>query len=206
MFANAAEQIDRILALVSKCPERLQEKCFEMLLSAYLDGQKRPSSGHEQVLGVSTQGDGTPAASTNIRNGLGQSQIPDALRSRFQAVAGRIKVPVEQLAGLFDFQLDPYNYHALVVPGVSNAEKSRNVALLLCAKSYLMMSGWQADWQEFRAVCLDQGCWDRANANTTLQKSGLFKSYTSGEGIALSPQGQAAAEGLLMKQAGGSAE
>jgi hypothetical protein len=208
MFSDADADIEKIVSLVAKCPERFQDKCFEMLLAAYLAGKARnvyPNAG----LPASSANAATPAensiapaaeaqASKNAMDGL-----PEQLRTRFVAMAGRLRVPLGRLSGLFDFHLDPYNFHALVVPGENNAEKCRNVALLLCAKSYLMMSGWQADWKEFRAVCLDQGCFDKANTQTSLNKSGWFRSCSAADGIAASPQGIAAAETLLSQLAGG---
>jgi len=86
---------------------------------------------------------------------------------------------------------------ALNVPGENKADKMRNVGLLLCAKSYLTMSGWDADWKEFRAVCIDQNCWDRANSNTHMSKSGFFKTVSAADGMVLNSSGVEAAETLL---------
>jgi hypothetical protein len=203
MYADAESTLIEILKLVAKCPEKLQERCFELLMEAYLDS-KVPAVANA----AGTQG--TPAAhpGANLQapvaptppptvNG-GNAVIPDALRSRFHATAGRLGVKVEKLGGLFDFQLDPYNYHALVAPGANKAERCRNVALLLCAKSYLTLGGdWSADWKEFRTVCYDQQCWDPANAAIYLSKTGNFKTASAGEGIVLASKGVNAAQELL---------
>ncbi|SDO83407.1 hypothetical protein SAMN04488595_102448 [Ralstonia sp. 25mfcol4.1] len=199
MFADAEVQLEKILALVAKCPEKLQERCFEMLLSAYLASLSTPPG---DALGVATStavGGASPVRTAVEANG--GDVIPEQLRTRFMATATRLKVPSERLAALFDFQLDPYNYHALDVPGSNKADKARNVALLLCAKSYLTMSTWIADWKEFRAVCLDHGCWDKANVGRHLGGP-MFKVAGAADGIALAPAGVSAAEGLLAKLAG----
>ena len=46
MFDDAQLQLEKILALVQLCPERLQEKCFELLLGAYLESKapKQPAA------------------------------------------------------------------------------------------------------------------------------------------------------------------
>lgn len=193
MYEDAESTLTQILALVAKCPEKLQERCFELLMQAYLESKvpraATPQGQPETQPGVTPP----PAAPADP-----PASIPDALKSRFHATAGRLGVKVERLAGLFDFQLDPYNYHALVVPGDNKADRCRNVALLLCAKSYLTLGGdWSADWKEFRTVCLDQQCWDQANAGIYLSKTGNFKTASAGEGISLSSKGVSAAQELL---------
>jgi hypothetical protein len=202
MFDDAEIQLEKILALVAKCPPQLQERCFEILLTAYVDSKaaKAPSPPPTPP---------APAAATSGGQGGGQTQgnggaIPDAVRPRFVAMAARVKVPVEKLASLFDFQLDPFSFHALAVPGSSNAEKTRNVALLLAAKGYLTTGSWTADWKEFRAACVDQACYDRTN-NPTYMKNAYFKIAAAADGIALSSSGISAAEALLT-QLTGSAE
>ena len=200
MYADADQKLTDILVLVAKCPEKLQERCFEMLLEAYLASKAAPpptasapnAAGSHMPLSPPPQPAGPYAGVT----------LPDALRSRFAALAGRMGVQVDQVAALFDFNLDPYNYHALAVPGDNKADRSRNVGLLLCAKSYLTLSGWTADWKEFRAVCLDQGCWDQANVGLNLKKLGYFKVYSAAEGLTLSNGGVEAAEQLIAKLAG----
>jgi hypothetical protein len=199
VFPAAEETLSQILALVGKCPDKLQEKCFELLLQAYLDAKVRPAVPMAASATPSPNSPPSPPAPAAPQPDGGG--IPDAVRGRFKAVAGRMAVPVEKLAALFDFNLDPYNFHALVVPGENKAERNRNVGLLLCAKSYLMMSDWTADWKEFRAVCLDQGCWDQANVAAHLGKKGQFKTISAADGLALSSTGITEAQALLTKLA-----
>lgn len=192
MYADAQKTLEDILGLVERCPANLREKCFELLLKAYLDSKVTVVSA--AVPGVALH----PTASSLPKTSESDmGTLPDALKSRFTAAAGRMGVQVQQLAGLFDFQLDPYNYHALSVPGENKADKCRNVGLLLCAKAYLTMSDWSADWKEFRAVCIDQMCWDQANAGTHLGKSGLFKTYSAADGLVCAGKGIEAAQALL---------
>lgn len=198
MYADAQQTLDDILALVAKCPDSLKERCFELLLKAYLDSKAGPAAPHPAATAAHPAAHQAPAGnSTSLVAPLEPAAIPDTLKSRFAATAGRIGVTPQQLGALFDFQLDPYNFHALNVPGANKADKMRNVGLLLCAKSYLTMSGWSADWKEFRAVCIDQNCWDGTNFSANLAKRELFKDASAGDGLTLSSKGVEAAQALL---------
>jgi hypothetical protein len=73
--------------------------------------------------------------------------------------------------------------------------------LLLASKSYLLTGVWSADWQEWKAVCVDQDCYDRANTAKNMT-SPMFKSASSGEGIVLSSSGKTDAEKLIAQIAG----
>ena len=123
--------------------------------------------------------------------------IPETVRPRFATFAKRLKIDQAVLAGLFDFHQDPFTFHAVAVPGNTNAKKTRNVALLLGAKTYLSTGKWTADWQEFRAMCVDQNCYDRNNVQANLNsKEGYFKTVTE-TGITLSSAGITAAEAAI---------
>jgi hypothetical protein len=84
----------------------------------------------------------------------------------------------------------------LQIPGEKKSIQTRNVALLVAAKNYLITGQWNGDWKEFRAMCVDQNCYDRTNISAYM-KSDLFKTASSEENITLSAAGQKAAETLL---------
>lgn len=192
MFADAEGQLERILALVAKCPEKFQAQAFEILLKAYVDSKivVAPARGvnPQAVTGASTP----PTAGDRLI----PTGIPEAIRPRMTAMAGRLKVQVEKIASLFDFQVDPFTFHGLSVPGSSKAEKARNVALLLSVKSYLATGVWSADWKEFRAMCVDQNSYDRTNLPKYMNNE-MFKVASADSGITLSSSGTAAAEVLV---------
>lgn len=199
MFDDAQPQLEKILALVQLCPEKLQERCFELLLSAYLDSQEHKSS----MPGCTSQENSVPKNVEEKPGGSGSvNVVPDAIRTRFKSLAARTKVSESQAAGLFDFNVDPFTFHAVSIPGNSNREKMRNVALLLSLKSYLTAASWEADWKEFRAACLDYSCWDRGNSFTTMNYE-WFKTASAAENISLSPSGVKAADALFAKLAMG---
>lgn len=198
MFDDAQPQLEKILALVQLCPEKLQEKCFELLLGAYLDSKvpKQPA-----VTPTSPQNAPAPGTDGSSGNGESTNIVPEAIRTRFNSLVARTKVPAMKAADLFDFNIDPFNYHGVSIPGSSNQEKMRSVALLLALKSYLTSANWDADWKEFSATCIDHSCWDRANSTKAMNHE-WFKKGSSAEGITLSQSGIKAAETLFTKLAG----
>lgn len=199
MFDDAQPQLEKILALVQLCPEKLQEKCFELLLGAYLDSKvsKQPAVILSSPQQVPAQGaDGSSGNSRNI------NVVPEVIRTRFNSIVARTKVSAAKATELFDFNVDPFIYHGVSIPGSSNREKMRNVALLLSLKSYLTSANWVADWKEFRATCIDHSCWDQGNSPTIMSHE-WFKTGSAAEGITLSPAGIKAAEAILAKLAGG---
>jgi hypothetical protein len=192
MFENAEPAIDRILELVNKCPEPLQNKCFEILLTAYVESIKPRAPAADP--GGGKHDDDKGKNNDQNRQPL---DIPEAVRPRFATTAARLKVTLPSLAAMFDFHNDPFTFHALDVPGSTAAKKMRNVALLLGVKNYLITGKWIADMKEFRAMCVDQKCYDRGNMHKNLNSAEDYFKDIDDQTIPLSGAGQTAAEKLL---------
>lgn len=202
MYKNGEAALERILELVSKCPKELQEKCFEMLLSGYVQieiGITKPSSPAAQA--SSSQSSQTSTAQP-------ESHVPPAVLPRFRNTAKRIGVPIEKLEALFDFSVDPFLLHALTLPGKNNAEKTRQVALLAASRSYLATGAWSADWQEVKSLCVDYNCYDAPNHAVNLKKgaNSVFKNVEPQKPVELSSDGIQEAEKLLKGLVEGNAE
>jgi len=202
MYKNGEAALDRILALVEKCPKELREKCFEVLLSGYVQmevGTFKPTT-LPPTIHVGQQ--------PSLQPPQPESNIPQAVLPRFKNTAKRIGVGLEKLEALFDFNTDPFGLHALTVPGKNKAEKTRSVALLAAARSYLATGAWSADWQEVKSLCVDQNCYDLANYSMNLKKGTgtLFKSVEPGKPIELSSGGIKEAEKLLKALTEGGSE
>ncbi len=198
MFDDAQPQLEKILVLVQLCPEKLQEKCFELLLGTYLDSKisKQPIGASASAQNIPPQGaDGSSNNSGSI------NVVPEVIRTRFQSLVARTKVVTAKATELFDFNVDPFIYHGVSIPGRSNREKMRNVALLLSLKSYLTSASWTADWKEFRATCMDHSCWDQGNSPRIMSHE-WFKTGSAAEGITISPSGIKAAEAIFAKLCG----
>lgn len=195
MYSNAEETIKAILSLVELCPDQLKEKCFEVLLTGYVDSEVRKTVPQ---LGTPPPPPGqAPPAPPAL-------SIPTTILPRFHTMAKRIASDVQSLESIFDFNNDPFTFHPFQIPGGSKAEKTRNVALAIAARTYLATGSWTADWKEVKATCVDQNCYDRPNHVTYLRQgvSSLFKSIESEKTIELTSGGMQEAEktlGLLAK-------
>jgi hypothetical protein len=124
-----------------------------------------------------------------------------------QALAKRRGISLERLAALFDFSVDPFAFAPLHVAGDNIAERTRKVALLVAARSFLATGRWVADWAEIKSMSTHQNCYDLTNFAQTLRKGkgNIFKSAEVGTGVELSAQGQEQAEQLLTDLAQGDA-
>ncbi len=188
MYESAEEVIARILALVDKCPENLKERCFEVLLRGYVE---------RELAGLANR---TPVTKTPPPDGDHSLGIPEAVLQRFRSTAKRLSINLSALAALFDFGNDPFTFHALTVPGANKAEKTRRVAVLVAAKSYLATGNWVADWQEIKAECINQNCYDSANLAINLRSgegAAWFKAVESAKNIELTVEGVKEGERLL---------
>lgn len=187
MYEDASQQLDVILDLVKKCPESLQERCFGILLQGYVD-----SAQARAIPGPSLGG---PVPEPEPTEG----SVPGEVRGRLRALAKRLAVEEGQLEELFDFTADPFVYHPIEAPGATNADKTRNVALLVAVRTYLASGNWTADWAEVKARCVDLNCYDGPNHASFLKRGrgSLFKSVEVGKAIELSGPGRTAAEQAL---------
>jgi hypothetical protein len=149
MYKNGEAALDRILELVSKCPKDLQDTCFELLLSGYVQIEIGGAKPHVQAEQTKQGLQADPQ--TAVANPL----IPPAVLTRLKNTAKRLGTTPQKLESLFDFSVDPFTLHAITLPGNKNADKTRNVALIAASKSYLATGSWSADWQEVKALCVD---------------------------------------------------
>lgn len=181
MYQSGQKVLHEILELVATCPKEFQEKCFELLLSGYVQrevGTSTPPPAFQAEPSGPNQGQ-APAA---------ESHVPAAVLPRFKNTAKRLGISTEKLESLFDFSVDPFALHAVTIPGKNNAEKTRQVALLAASRSYLAAGSWSADWQEVKALCVDHNCYGGANHGANLKNlkkgaSALFKAVDPGKPI-----------------------
>ena len=195
MYEDGSPELDRILALVEKCPKDLQAKCFELLLSGYVQAQVAPL----QSRSTQTQQRASSTASSTASADANPSHIPASVLPRFKTFAKRVQVPLERIEALFDFSVDPFVFNAISVPGEKKADKTRRAALIVAGRSYFSTGSWTADWSEVKAFAVDQNCYDGGNHAAFLKQGAgsLFKAVESGKTIELSSEGIKEAEKLI---------
>lgn len=195
MYEQVEKALQSIMQVVEKCPEQFKEKCFEILLSDYLNRLGAPAVG-----GPIPQQQPTLQKSSPASGIAGQlAQLPPATKTRLGNLGKRIEMNDERFLELFDFTSDEVHYHPIEVPGDSVAEQMRNTALLVATFTYLAGGHWRADWAEARALCLDCNCYDSGNFATAMraEEGNLFKSVTANEPLELTGPGRQGAEQLL---------
>lgn len=194
MYENSAEELERILKLTDSCPEPLRPKAFEILLQGYVQTLVPPpvpaSKGQDQK--VTPPPKAVPATDWT-------AAVPTEVLPRLKAMAARRNVAPERLAGLFDFSSDPFTFAPLNIPGDNNSERTRKVALVVAARTFLATGKWTGDWLEIKAMCTHQNSYDRPNFASTLKqaKGDLFRSVEVGTSVELSASGTEQAERLL---------
>jgi|ERR1035438_5540577 hypothetical protein len=199
MYKNGEVALERIVQLVNKCPKEFQEKCFEALLSGYVQLELASIKPAPQA----TQN--PPIQHSPIQTPPVESQIPAPVLPRFKNSAKRMEIALEKLEALFDFSVDPFTLQAVTVPGKNIAEKARNVALLAAARSYFASGSWSADWQEVKSLCVDNNCYHSNNHQVNLRKGegSIFKTVEAGKTIELSTNGIKEAEKMVKSLAEG---
>jgi hypothetical protein len=185
MYEDGAKELEAILALVKQCPEPLQEKCFTILLEGYVNSEQG------RVV--------TPPATTSAGPSpepVSATTLPQEVRVRIAALAKRLNVESSEIEDQFDFTADPFVYHPMEAPGANNADRTRNVTLLVAVRTWLATGSWTADWSEVKARCVDLNCYDGPNHATFLKrgKGTLFKAVEVGKTIELSGPGRTEAE------------
>lgn len=202
MFEDAEIAIKRIVDLVELCPKEHREKAFEMLLNAYLL-QPAPRTPADQEILRPKQSESTESQSA--ADDSWKAGIPDDVLPRFKAMASRLRVNPEKLSDIFDFSAEPFTFAAIHVEGTSSSERTRKVALLAAARSFLATGKWQADWGEIKAMCTHQNCYDVSNFSRHLKagEGDIFKKVENKANVQTSAKGQSEAEQLIAFLAGG---
>jgi hypothetical protein len=192
MYEQAEVELKRIIELVEMCPDQYRQKAFEILLQGYVTSVSSPISP------TSTKGNKAESGKIGQQKELSHD-IPTDVNSRISSMAKRRSIQPDQLAILFDFSSEPFTFAPINVTGESKKDRTRKVALLVAARSFLTTGRWIADWAEIKAMSTHQNCYDHANFAQALKegKGGIFKSVNSGSSVELSASGEESAEILL---------
>lgn len=195
MYENADAELARIIALAESCPESYRARAFEILLQGYVNslGVKAPASGKDDKLSPLSVGEKGGAMTSLDASG------PPEVQTRLKSMAKRRGVSPEALSSLFDFSSDPFAFAPVNVEGTGVSDRSKKVALLVSARSFLATGKWQGDWAEIKAMCVHQNCYDVNNFAAVLKKAkgDIFKSVEAGKSVELSGAGTEQAEQLL---------
>jgi len=173
MYEKLKEEIKKILEIVKELPEKFQDKCFELLLSNFLERQKEypkpeiPKSEEE----------------------VAKPKVPTTVHGEVKAFLRKYKLNTELLESLFYFEKGMVKpIFKLKTDVIAHAQIQLS---LLCALQEAINSGFfRFNIEEVRQLCKEQGYFNSANFITYFRnKIGLFKAIKKEEPIELSEDG-----------------
>lgn len=180
------EMVD-VLDIVKMCPEPLQEKCFELLLSALLQQGGRSEAAPKQEL------QGSPDTETDVPDGEAADEITEAnVHLKVRRFLGKEGVTMDQVNALFykeDGAIKPL-YETLGTHKM--AEAQIRLALMSAFEHAFPNGEFCFDVEEVRSRCQDMKCYDGPNFAANFKNSAaLFDNFTYKKGAS----GELSAEG-----------
>jgi hypothetical protein len=164
MLDKLKADFDKILELVNKAPQPLQETAFKMILEQWFTANiARPPT---PVPASATAGTATPPSA------VVQSGVPDAVKP-FLTANG---ITTEILEKVFHPTGPGAQLIVSDIPGNGKANKMISLSLLLCVKEALESGAFRCTLKDLREMAVHYDCYDSPNFSTTLKSN---KSYYS---------------------------
>lgn len=157
MYEKIKGDLKQIVELVESVPERYRDKCFDLLLSSLLSGQK-PSAPEKEALSKT-------ADETQTKKDKGVT-----LPAKVKAFVRRYGITEEQLERIA--MVESGDVHFIHEPkDVKNATGQIQWALLLGLKSALLGGDMVVDPESVRSICIEKGLYDKANFAATFKRA-----------------------------------
>lgn len=190
------EKVLESMKIAKDCPENLQEKCFELVLSFYLGQLESKPKGASVV---------TPE---EAKASAGASPIPEEIKSAGQADLSELDLHVkvrqflkkcglaaDQLNQLFYKESDEFKPLYDDLKTTKTAESQIRIALLHALRNAISTGTFQFDGEEVRKETQLRKCYDPTNfSNIFKNNKTLFENYEgynkSQPKITLSTQGK----------------
>lgn len=185
-FGNAKKQIAEIIKVVESVPERLREKCFELLFNAVFAGQPAPA---KPVATPAPEAPPPPAPEPEPQLQQGKKLPPNVL-----AFARRHNVTPEELSKLFILDHDPL-LPIYKLPHGKTAQAQLCKVMMVLLENGLLNNALSAPYTELRDNVKEDGLLDgnfnmMLKRNHTLFKGAITKdSIKEGEPIELTGAG-----------------
>ena len=169
-------ELKEIIELVKVCPEPLQAKCFEILLTDYLTSKKQPTK---------------QAGQTNERQDK-PSHVPAETDTRIRAFAAQHGLQPDDVLKVF--QVDDLGNVSIEVTDLKtnkNAKRQRTLALLIGGRHQFLEGAFEVPIEELRELCVTYSAYDAANFMTNLKNAKeIFAGFKSNATNKLSPVGK----------------
>jgi hypothetical protein len=188
-------EIKAISELAQSVPEQFRDKCFDLLLSNLLSGEKKSSdSDRDRENDQDKDGD-----EKIVKSG------PIPVTTQVRVLMKKTGVTEEQLGKILLYEGG--EVHFIVEPrpkGITTGQMEWS--LLLALKNAILKNDLSVDPEDVRSVCQDKGYYDKANFAKTFKagkNAAFFKKplIPQGEAQQLSPAGQDALGALITRLA-----
>lgn len=175
MYESIKEKIEEILKITNKCPENLQEKCFELLITPLIKGGR--STDVEEKSNDETDVEEEPKKDFIISIDV-------------KAFLHQYNVAEEKLSSLFLMQENKVR----PTYSLSTTKKARGqiqIAVLSALENALKGGKFQFSIPATKNRCIELKTYDVANFQKIFKKNKeLFKSLDDAENVELSPSGK----------------
>jgi hypothetical protein len=200
-----------IASIAKACPDNLQERCFELLLSHYLDGlgatapkneerapQERAPEHDQGSADSATNGQASVSSSSSGQD-LTASDLHLKAR-KFLEKYGRSVADLNQLFYKEGEEFKPL-YEDLKTTKIT--ESQIRLALLAALKEGIKTGDFVFDGEKVRAECQVRKCYDQANFAATFKRNAtLFDAFDSYDSespkVRLSEAGKEQLSGLIV--------
>lgn len=186
-----AKEIKEIVELVKMCPQNLQEKCFEILLSHVLSQKE----GLHAPSGI--KGEAADKSSGDTQ------RIPPEVKKRLNAFSGQHKLSETEIYKVFS--VDETGNVDIIVTDLRSkkvAQQQRRLALLIGVKHQLADGSFDVPKDELREACVTYGPYDAANFGANLKNmKEIFAGFKPTATNRLSPLGKSHAAELIKELA-----
>ena len=189
-YEELKSELQAIVDLCQSIPEPYRNKCFEILLTAFISPpSRRPVAPGPSAAGVDADTGSPPEG----------EKIP--LPAQVRVFMSRNDIAEGVLAAVFFFAGG--ELHFIKEPSPSTvAEGQIQWALLLALKSGILNNSVVVDPEDVRSICQEKGFYDGGNFAAIFKRKSnarLFKGLLEphGESMALTPEGEAELAKLL---------
>lgn len=202
VYAELKTRIAEFAAIAKDCPDNLQEKCFELLLTDYLD--RKPQAGPSAPRfeeRVPTPESETIPTTPSLPTGQEDIALPD-VHVRARRFLERYNVTVEDVNQVFYKEGDQILPLYEDLKTTKASECQIRIALMLAFRSAINSGEFVFNGETVRAECQTRKCYDQPNFVTNFRRNGdLFDAFTGYERnapeIRLSENGRKALADLI---------
>jgi len=191
MIDKFKKKVAEFAEIAKSCPENLQEKCFEILLSHYLDTLTRADTAGVDV----TAGEGKKKEGKERPRVKQQDVIQEDIHLKARRFLGKYNVTLDEINQIFYKEGDKLLPLYDDLKTIKSSESQIRIALLKALELGLVDGEFLFNGEEVRQECEIRKCYDRANFAAIFKKNAKLL-YKFEKYIKTSPQVKLSEKGL----------